>query len=407
MHTQIHPTLIIMKYLVAISILFAASTAIAVDIDPRISHIADRLSSTDVYTDSARFSMTMEAMSTDVGYDVHLAQRRAEGDTLAPCSYIIRWSDSENGRSGGFAAYYHGNLFRFSGRKLTEFHAAEDTTVFRPSNPSAGMQQTAQYAYLLPAFIGAELRKMAADPAYTLSFNPDTIIGGRHLQSVKAVSTHNGLAARTINYITDRATSLPVFLEIVNNPGAPSEQIISVAYSGCPAHDCGEINEQTLAAMFPEPFTRFRSFRMNVSNLSGLPLPGFSLPTTTGERYTRAEDDAFRRPTILAIIDETATDRAAVESLRNAVASLKPGADLILAFTGNDVDRIEALAPDMRQGEHLLMSARGLARDLGARQLPTVIVCDSAGMVTKVLPGHNNQLASDVIEYIDSISDNS
>ena len=225
MHTQIHPTLIIMKYLVAISILFAASTAIAVDIDPRISHIADRLSSTDVYTDSARFSMTMEAMSTDVGYDVHLAQRRAEGDTLAPCSYIIRWSDSENGRSGGFAAYYHGNLFRFSGRKLTEFHAAEDTTVFRPSNPSAGMQQTAQYAYLLPAFIGAELRKMAADPAYTLSFNPDTIIGGRHLQSVKAVSTHNGLAARTINYITDRATSLPVFLEIVNNPGARASRL--------------------------------------------------------------------------------------------------------------------------------------------------------------------------------------
>ena len=54
LHTQIHPTLIIMKYLVAISILFAASTAIAVDIDPRISHIADRLSSTDAYTDSAR-----------------------------------------------------------------------------------------------------------------------------------------------------------------------------------------------------------------------------------------------------------------------------------------------------------------------------------------------------------------
>ena len=176
-----------MKYLVAISILFAASTAIATDIDPRISHIADRLSSTDAYTDSARFSMTMEAMSTDVGCDVNLAQRRADGDTLAPCSYIIRWRDSENGRSGGFAAYYHGNLFRFSGRKLTEFHAAEDTTVFRPSNPSAGMQQTAQYAYLLPAFIGAELRKMAGDPDYTLSFNPDTIIGGRHLQSVGAI----------------------------------------------------------------------------------------------------------------------------------------------------------------------------------------------------------------------------
>lgn len=406
MHTRIHLRLIIMKYLVAISILFAASTAIATDIDPRIGHIADRLSSTDAYTDSARFSMTMEAMSTDVGCDVNLAQRRTDGDTLAPCSYIIRWRDSENGRSGGFAAYYHGNLFRFSGRKLTEFHAAEDTTVFRPSNPSAGMQQTAQYAYLLPAFIGAELRKMAGDPDYTLSFNPDTIIGRRHLQSVIATYTHNGLTGRTLNYITDPTTSLPVFLEIVNNPGAPSEQIISVAYSGCPTHDCGEINEQTLAAMFPEPFTRLRSSRMNVSHLSGQPLPGFSLPTTTGERYTRAEGDPFRRPTLLAIIDEGTTEAATVENLRKAVASLKPGADLILAFTGNDVDRIEALAPDMRPGEHLLMSARGLARDLGARELPTVIVCDTAGKVTKVLPGRNNRLASDVIEYIDSITDN-
>ena len=178
-----------------------------------------------------------------------------------------------------------------------------------------------------------------------------------------------------------------------------------MAYSGCPTHDCGEINEQTLAAMFPEPFTRLRSSRMNVSHLSGQPLTGFSLPTTTGERYTRAEGDPFRRPTLMAIIDEDTTEASTVENLRKAVASLKPGADLILAFTGNDVDRIEALAPDMRPGEHLLMSARGLARDLGARELPTVIVCDTAGKVTKVLPGRNNRLASDVIEYIDSITD--
>lgn len=394
-----------MKTILAITVLAASAWLHAADVDPRISAIAEKLNKTEAYTDSARFVMAMESMSNDVAYDIALHQKAAPADTLSPCSYIVRWNAADRGRSGGFTAYFDGNIYSHTGgnRRMAEFHADTDTTVFRPSNPSAGMQQTAQFANLLPAFIGAELKKMAADPECSLRLTTDTVVGGRRMQAISAVHARGGLTARTLRYVLDPETSLPISMEIVNNPGSDSEQSISVVYSGSPALKCGEISEESLAAMFPDAFTRYRRGRMDVRRLTGHVLPGFSLPTTTGERYTRENGDSFRRPTVVALIDDTAPEAAAtVTNLREAIARADSPADLIMAFTGNNVDRIEALAPDIRPGEHLLISARGLARDLGAAALPTIIVCDSEANVGAVLTGFNNTQSSDVIKAIDN-----
>ena len=394
-----------MKTILTISALAAASWLQAADVDPRINAIADRLNKTEAYTDSARFVMSMESMSNDVAYDIALRQKAAPADTLSPCSYIVRWNAADRGRSGGFTAYFDGNIYSHTGgnRRMAEFHADADTTVFRPSDPSTGMQQTAQFANLLPAFIGAELKKMAADPECSLRLTTDTVVGGRRMQAISAVHGRGGFTARTLRYVLDPETSLPVSMEIVNNPGSDSEQSISVTYSGAPARSCGEISEESRTEMFPDAFTRYRRGRMDVRRLTGHSLPAFSLPTTTGERYTRENGDSFRRPTVVAIIDDTAPEaEATVANLREAIARADTPSDLIMAFTGNNVDRIEALAPDMRQGEHLLISARGLARDLGATSLPTIIVCDADAKVGIVLTGFNNTLSSDVIKAIDN-----
>lgn len=386
-------------------ILFSIATLSALSaggVNPNVDAIADRMKSAAAYSDSARFIMAMPTFSNDVAYDLGLRQRVSEPDSLAPCSYVVRWTDADRGRTGGFTAYFDGNFFRFDGKRLNELHATADTASFSPSDPSRGVQQTAQFANLLPAFIGTELKKMASDPEYTLTLTADTVIDGRKVQSISAIHVRNGFTARRFSYVLDPATSLPLTVEIVNNPDTDNEQSISVTYSGNPRHECAEINETTLSGTFPDAFGRFRA--MTPQRMVGNPLPEFSLPTTTGERYTRSGNDPFRRPTIMAVIDDTSAEATpTVEALREAVAKSALNPDLILAFTGNNIDRIESHAPDIRQGEHLLTRSRALAREFGMGVLPTILICDSDATVKGFISGYNNHLASDVIQKMETL----
>ena len=72
--------------------------------------------------------------------------------------------------------------------------------------------------------------------------------------------------------------------------------------------------------------------------------------------------------------------------------------DLILAFISNDIDAIEALTGPCREGEHILMSARGLARDCGVTATPVVIICDRDATVKEIVNGFNNDLSDVVIQ---------
>ena len=85
-------------------------------------------------------------------------------------------------------------------------------------------------------------------------------------------------------------------------------------------------------------------------------------------------------------------------SLRSAIAEAPVSADLLLVFTSTNSDLIESVAGVPAVGETILQSARGVARDMGAAQLPSVLLVNADSTVADVIVGYNNNLSSVVIQ---------
>ena len=152
-------------------------------------------------------------------------------------------------------------------------------------------------------------------------------------------------------------------------------------------------------AAYPEVFEKYRESNFRIENLAATPMPPFSLPTTTGERYTYHRGDPFRAPTLIVILDPaTGFNRQIVEAVRGAADRLPYNADVIYAFASSNVDAIEEVVPRIRPGEHLLMSAKSLARDCGAASLPVMIAVDRSGIVKNVMLGFNNDMENVVLQ---------
>ena len=104
-------------------------------------------------------------------------------------------------------------------------------------------------------------------------------------------------------------------------------------------------------------------------------------------------------PTVIAILDsDIGSAGATVDALRRAVDAMPMQTDVIFAFISNDIDAIEALTGPCREGEHILMSARRLARDCGVTAPPVVIICDRDATVKEIINGYNNDLTDVVIQ---------
>lgn len=370
---------------------------------PELADIYKALSAPTPYSAEADFTVTMPQMPDDVIYTVVLSQKAGTADRLAPCDYLIEWElTGRDEPVKGFSAYFDGHHYRYSGQKLQEYHMEWDSIPFRPSilggMQGAGVQRTAQFTDLLPAFLSENLKRMASDNRYRITLHPDTMVSGKKRVVVDAEMTINGSTAQECEYVLDSESLLPVSSKLENNPGSISEQTIYVTYKPRQARD-GAINEAMLMELYPEPFERYRTSNFRVENLRGAKLPAFAVPTTTGERYSRNASDAFRAPTILALMNsEQSLSADMIKALRSAVDALPFGADLIMAFADSHIDGIEQAAGELREGEHLLMSARGLARDCGAASLPTVLLVNKDGTVADVIIGYNNDIASDVIQ---------
>lgn len=370
-----------------------------------LTDIINALRTVRCYEATATFSVTMPQLNDDVVYNLGIFQTAAPSDTLLPCTYLIDWQLT--GREQpvtGFTAYYSGNHFRYGGERLQEYHLEWDAAPFLlgSSNPLApkGVQRTAQFANLLPATIAEELAKMATDHRYTITLHPDTVVGSQRCIAVSAVMKLNGATAMEATYTFSRDGLMPLGIVFENNPGAVSEQTVMVNYltTSTPA-DCEPVSERLLMKRYTDVFENFRESDFRIQNLPGTRLPGFALPTTTGERYARRSRDPFAVPTLIAILDAShAYNSRIVADLRQAIDNLPYNADLIMAFTDNHVDAIEETVPQIRPGEHLLMSARPLARDCGASTLPAIIITDADAVVRDVIIGFNNDLASDVIQ---------
>ncbi|MCI9607403.1 MAG: hypothetical protein HFJ94_04425 [Muribaculaceae bacterium] len=389
---------------IRILLLLIASVTFPVGVEARgVKAVADSLSRLTDISVPVRFTVAMPQLTEDVIYNIGVTCRSTADTLLFPCSYLIDWSiEGRTPEVRGFAAYYEGNHYRFSGDKLQEYHASSDSVPFMPKRfgamSSDGVQQSAQFVNILPVSIADALRKMAADSCYTIAFTEDTVVGGVPSAVVKAVMVVGGQTAMESEYVLDRDSFFPRRIHFENSPGSVSEQTADVEF-GTPASPEVQITEPALIELYPDVFAKMRRSSFSLEKLVGQPLPGFNAPTPTGERYSRRAGDHFASPTVIAIIDPSVSFAPdAVASLRRAVSQAPVECGLVMAFTSTNADLIEEVAGTPAVGEAILQSARGVARDMGAAQLPAVLLVKKDSTVADVIVGYNKDLASDVIQ---------
>lgn len=344
----------------------------------------------------ARYEVLMPNAENPISYNVDITQIVAPSDSLMPCRYLIGWNGAGGGDTQGFATYFDGNFFRYHGGRLSEYHAADGVAPFAPDgNAMRGVQRTEMFASLLPVQLQQLMQDMATDTAYTYSVSRGD--GGAF--EVRGSHSFRGYKSRDFVYRFN-SQGLPEFIEIITNPEMQSEQTITATYSYADSTvRCPDIDEAYVAGLYPRIFEKFRRDSFSLEALRGEPLPAFSAPTLTRERYSRARGDAFAVPTVIAVLDSSVdnTDRV-VSDLRAAVGSLPFAADLVLAFTDKDAETIESITGPLRQGEFILTSARSLARDCGVADTPAIIFCRTDGTVGDIHIGRNNNLRQIVIQ---------
>jgi len=374
----------------------AASTEAAV------SRVADRLDSFEAFSADVRYEVSLAMSDDEVVYNLQVASQAAPADTLLGVDYLIDWQLPRSGDvSTGFAAYFDGHCYRFRDHRLQEYHFDWDSIPFRTSD--GGVQATGQFVELIPLLMARQLRAMLADDSFMLTYSPHGVFNGREVDVVEATQTVGGYVGRTFRLCIDPSTGLPLQTYNEYNPGSISEQSVRVTFT-YPADNSAlraVSAEESLVALYPAVFEKCRESNYRIENIRGFPVPAFSLPTLTGERYTRQRNASFRAPTVIAIIDaSTGVAAPTVEALRKARRSMPREVDLIFAFTGSNIDSIEEVLGPVEPGEADLMSARAFARDCGTTVYPTIMIVDTRGIVADVKLGFNNSLASDVIQSL-------
>lgn len=369
-----------------------------------IDDVIKALRTADNYRAKASYEVVMPAFSNPIIYDIELASSATHGDTLAPCDYLIDWKvPTASGSSEGFAAYSAGSHYRYRDNRLQEYHRDWDSIPFGlgmvrgPLSIKGGVQNNAQFTEILPQYIATQLGDIKNDSTYSYSFTPDSIVNGANLAVIRALQRYKGYDSKEITYFFEPHGYMPARIEIENNPGGIGEQSVTVSYSTL-APEPTDFSEKGLMARYPDAFGKYRLSYFRVENLPGTRLPGFSLPTPTGERYSRATGGNFNVPTLLVFLDPKVGSAAAtVELVRKGIDSLPMSADVLWIFTGSNIDEIGSVVSSLRMGEHIIMSARSLARDCGVTTFPIVLFCNRDGVVTDVQIGFNKNLDSDVI----------
>lgn len=366
--------------------LFMASATYAQDINA----LADALANMPDYSATATYAVTLPQADDDVIYTVDL-QQPASAD-----SYLINWSvEAPSGTVKGFTAWFDGHFYNFRNRRLQEHHEVWDAAT--PGGTKA-LQNSAQFASLLPSRIALQLREIAAGP-YTYTI-------GRHGEelTVEAIRESAGEPDAELKWTFDAETFKPREFYADYNPGALTGQQVKTTYAPAakPLAAMGTpLSETTLRELYPTAFTRFRESQFAIENMRGESFPSFSLPTTSGGRLSRLASDSFRQPTAIVLFDPEGTlSPKLVDTVRKAIDLLPAGAGVIWAGTQKNPDCATELLGEMRPDEIALTGAASLAADCGAASLPVVIVCGSDGRIRDLAVGLNNNLETDVIRML-------
>ena len=368
-----------------------------------LSDIAKALSAVGNYTDSCSYEVLLPSLPDPVAYSISLTASPADNaDTLALCRYVIDWKlPAPSGISEGFSAYTSGAHYRYRDHKLQEYHAEWDINPFAPmGNVARGVQNLVQFADLLPAYLGHLFMEMSTDSTYQYKVAPDSLVSGERACVVEGIRRVHGYDAAEYTYILDPTSYLPRKIELENNPGQLGEQSITVRYAGNTSTAPATITEDMLAEHYPDAFGRYRSSSYALENLPGKPLPRLVAPTTTGARYLHEHGERLAAPTIFAFVDASVGSTAdVVKEIRGATDYLPFQTDVVWVFLNHRADDIEAIVPQIRPGEHLLMNARGAATECGVgADTPVLVFVGSDGIVRDYLRGYNQDFRSIVIQ---------
>lgn len=387
------------------AILFASALTLAAQAGASLtlSDIARRLSTEPFYSDSCTYEVLLPSLADPVTYSIALtATPAAQGDTLALCNYLLEWRlPAPSGVSEGFSAYVDGAHYRFRDSKLQEYHAAWDPAPFAPAgNVSRGVQNLVQFVDLLPRYIGDRFEAMLSDSTYIYKVVPDSMVSGERSTVVDGVRRIDGYDAAEYTYILDPLTYMPRKIEFENNPGQLGEQSITVRYAGKPSADVTSLDEEMLAARYPDAFGRFRGSSFSLETMPGKPMPRVSAPTIAGERYMHESGERLKTPTVFVFVDaEVGSTPSVVSEVRGAADYMPFDIDVVWAFINHRADDIEAVVPAVRPGEHLLMNARGAATECGVgADTPVLIFVGTDGIVKDFMRGYNQDIKSLVIQ---------
>lgn len=357
-----------------------------------LNKIADRLDTYTCIKGQVEYEVSLPNTPNPVTYTIKLTSVPADGDTLAPCGYLIDWTlPRPKGESRGFAAYGTGNYYQYHDLKLQEYHYAEDST---PFNLGRGVQNQAQFGDLLPAYMAQTMRQMATDSSYvaTVRTSPSGI-------TVRGKYIIKGYDAFDFEYVFNPKTMLPVSTDFVYNPASITEQTLTAHFTWQKTADCPPVNEKMLTALYPEVFEKFRTSNFRVESLVGAELPEFSSQTLSGGRYTHHHGESMHAPTVIVFLDPAVeTTRATVRDIRKASTEAPKDFDIIYVFTDTDNDTIsEVIAPTLQAWEVVLTGARSLVRDTGVNAYPTLLFVNSDGIVKHILTAYDTDLPTSVV----------
>ncbi len=363
-----------------------------------LHEVADALDALGAVEMHVRYGVLLPSADDDITYDIDLFASPTAGDELSDSDYLIEWQlTTPAGQSDGWSSYHAGNHYRYRDGRLQEYHYEWDSIPMIMGN--GGVQRNAQFVDLTPRALAAGLRAMAADSTYTVVMTPDTVADTRPAAVIRARQAINGYDCRYVTWIVDKETHLPRKIEIETGPGTISEQTMTIRFDDIRPAAMPGLTEEALMARYPDHFADSRQSIFTLAMLPGKPLPPFSAPTPTGERYTRHKGDAMRAPTIVWLLDaDVASTPDVIAQTRRAVDALPMSVDVIYAFVTNNADAIEEVTGDLRQGEHVVMSARSLARDCGVTATPSAVMTDATGCVTAVIAAYNSNLSDTIVQ---------
>lgn len=349
------------------------------------------------YHGRVSYSVLLPQAEDPVTYDIELRSTVVPGDTLAPCRYLIDWTPGVETQGTGFAAYLDGAHYRYRDNRLQEYHYDWDSIPFLLGH--GGVQCNAQFVDVLPQFLGRELRRMMSDTSFVYTFAPDTLCNGRPAAVIDGRLMYHGYVSKEVTCVFDPATLMPVAVELENNPGAISEQSVSIVYRENGSEPFAITGEADLVARYPEVFEKYRESNFRIENLPGTPLPTFTAPVPGRDRYAYHRGETFETPVVLVLVDgNSAATGETVRAVREAADASPATFDVIIAFVTSDSESAVESAGKLRRGETLLTGASSLARDCGTGVFPTLIYVGRDGVVRDVTLGFNKDLANVVIQ---------